>query len=531
MRLAKMLEAKSQRTRSTEPLDVPRTFLGFLEWLAVVPSPGQAELARVAFDGALPVDRDLARTIFGCDVPMACRRVVALVCGARSGKSYLFVALRLVWGMLMRDLSSMAPGQRAVAMIVAPNEKHRREVLNYAMGAMNSKPELKALLVRETEKGFEIRRPDGKPAYFDVGVASAKGADAAGKSLIDYAMDEVMLFRDASFKVNDIDLFRAGATRVLPGGQIIVASTPWATAGLLYDLYRDNFAKPSDTIVAHAPTLTMNPSPTVRAIVETETRRDPENAKREYEAVFMTSGTTTFFESSAIEAAKDDDLFELEAGDVIAAGGDFGFRSDSSALVMVARRGKTLHLFDGCEERPGDDGPLKPSLTVSSFAKVIGKRCVYVMADSHYRESIAEHLDEHQLVYAPAPTMPVDTYVRARMLMREGRIKIHGVSFRDRLLQQLREVHGKPTAGGGMSIIHPRWATGGHGDIAAAFVLAVWQVSGDEVAGVPPEKGTHEWVNEQREARQAKMNQRNERPEWMSHRDANDRGANAGWRR
>lgn len=522
MQLAKMLQRAAARPR-TEAVDVPRSFLGFCDWLGVVPSAGQSELVRVAFDGLEPVDRSVAREIFGCDVSMGTRRVVAAVCGARSGKSYLLVALRLVWGMLVRDLSSMAPGQRAVAMIVGPNEKLRREVLNYAMGAIQSRPELESMLVRETTDMLELVRPDGKHVYMEGGVATAGGYGAVGRAFTDFALDECAFFRDDSFKVNDKAIFRAGATRVLPGGQVIVASTPWAQSGLLYELHRDNFGRPGDTLVAHARTLMMNPSETVRSIVEVETRRDPDNAAREYDAQFMTSGTTVFFESKSVDDAVTDEPFEVRPHDVIGAGGDFGFRSDSSALLMVAMRGDTLHLFDGTEERPTADAPLKPSKTVAAFAEKIAGRCTYLMADRHYREAIAELLETHGLIYAPAPLTPADTYVRARMLMREGRIMIHPMPFRDRLVQQMREVHGKPTSGGGMSIAHPRWATGGHGDLCAAFVLAVWFVSGEPVKEPEPELGTKDWEAMMRERRQQAAAERWESP--------NDRGRGAWWKR
>jgi hypothetical protein len=514
-----------QRTtpqRPTDAFDVPKTFAAFCVWIGVTLSAGQSELVRVAFDGHEPMDHDLTVEIFGTHLSMGFHRVVAAVCGARSGKSYVLVALRLVWGMLVRDLSSMAPGQRAVAMIVAPNEKLRREVLNYALGAIKSKPELATMLSREMTDMFELTRPDGKKVYFEGGVATAGGYGAVGRAYTDFAMDECAFFRDSSFKVNDQDIFRAGATRVLPGGQVIVASTPWAQAGLLYELHRDNFGKPNNALVAHAKTLTMNPSPTVRAIVEVETQRDPDNAAREYDARFMTAGTTLFFEQVCIDSALTDELYETQPGDIIVAGGDFGFRSDSSALVLVALRNNVLHVFDGEELRPGDQ-PLKPSKTVAAFAARINGRCEYLMADQHYREAIAEHLEDHSLSYAAAPLTPADTYVRARMLLREGRVKVHPLPFRDRLVQQMREVHGRPTSGGGMSIVHPRWATGGHGDLVAALVLAIWQVSGNAIPEPGPEMGTVEWEALRREKRQRRMTE-------MSSGEA-DRGRRAFWRK
>ncbi len=321
-----------------------------------------------------------------------------------------------------------------------------------------------------------------------------------------------------------------GAARVLPGGQTIVASTPWAQAGLLYELWRDNFGKPKDAIVAHAPTLVLHDSEMTRGIVSRERSRDPDNARREFDAEFMTSGTTVFFEASAVDAAVTDEPFEPRAGDEIRAGGDFGFRSDSSALVLVAKRDGLLHVYGGDEQRPDDGQPLKPSKTVAAFAKCIAKRCNYLMADQHYREAISELLEAHDLSYAPAPTQPAETYVRARMLLREGRVRIHGLSFRERMLQQMREVQGKPTSGGGMSIVHPRWSQGGHGDLVAALVLALWQVSGDTVADTPPELGTKEWEVAAEGRRKGKLREQQEQAQWMpAH--SNDRGAKAWWKK
>ncbi len=308
--LIKSLQRRAPAT-SIEAVEVPHAFLGFCAWLGVDLTEGQAEFARVAFDGGSPVGAADGASLFGgiTEVPLGARGVVAAVCGARAGKSYVIVALRLVFGMLVRDLSSMAPGQRAVALIVAPNDKLRTEVLNYAIGAIRSKPELEAMLVGEPRADdFSLRRPDGNVVAFETGVATRGGYGARGRSLTDFALDESAFFRDASYKVNDQEIFRAGAARVLPGGQTIVASTPWAQAGLLYELWRDNYGKPKDALVAHAPTLLLHDSEMTRGIVDRERRRDPDNARREFDAEFMVGGTTVFFDVSLIEAAIDGGL-------------------------------------------------------------------------------------------------------------------------------------------------------------------------------------------------------------------------------
>jgi hypothetical protein len=349
MRLAKMLQAKARTPRATdEHLDVPRTFLGFLEWLGITPSPGQAELARVAFDGAQPVDRHLAEQIFGAidfsHLPVGIRRVVVAVVGGRGGKTYLLIALRLVWGMLVRDLSVLAPGEQAFATVVAPNDRLRQQAINYALGAVRSHPKLRPLL--RLPKGskpdtivsaFGIYRADfDRVVTFWGACATSGGYDVRGKWHTDLALDECAFFRDSSAKVNDKDIYEAGIARILPGGQCILGSTPWAKVGLLYDFFRDNHGKPQTALVAHAPTLTLNPRAEVREVVDLETKRNPDNARREYGAEFMATGTQIFYEAEAIEAAITEEPFVLKPQDIVAAGGDFAFISGQ--LRARARR-------------------------------------------------------------------------------------------------------------------------------------------------------------------------------------------------
>ena len=525
----KSLLRPTGETRATE-VEVPRGFHDFCAWVGVLLSAGQAEFGRVAYDGTLPVDAGLAQRLFG-EVPVGRRDVVAAVCGGRAGKSYVFVALRLVHGMLVRDVSAVPRGIRAAALIIAPRDDLRMEVFRYALGIVRGKPELAAMLVHVTADTFRLRRPDGKEVEFKTGVATSGGTAARGQWWTDFALDECAFFRDNSFKVNDEELFRAGSARVLPGGQTIIVSTPWAEAGLLHRMWK---TRPADTCVIHAPTLLLNDSPTTRTIIERARQSDPDNARREFDAEFMTSGTTVFFDGGTIDTAFVDDSFEPEPGDSIAAGADFGFRSDSSALLMVAKRGDVLHIFAGTEERPGAE-PLKPSVTCKRFTQVIGGRCAYVMADAHYREAIAEHLESSGLIYAPAPMTPADTYVRARMVLRERKVQIHRPNFDEALLQrleqQMREVQGKPTAGGGMSIVHPRWAKGGHGDLCAALVLAVWQVTGDVMPEPLAEQGSAAWQAKAKERRRQRLVAQQERPAWMAKGMGADRGANAHWRK
>jgi hypothetical protein len=189
-----------------------------------------------------------------------------------------------------------------------------------------------------------------------------------------------------------------------------------------------------------------------------------------------------------------------------------GLRSDSSALVIVHRRERMMRVASVIELRPESGAPLKPSAVVRRFADEMKRHgATYAVADWHYAETVREHLTEAGLSLVPGPSAPAEAYVRTRALLREGNLRL---PRHDRLLQQMREVQGRPTAGGGMSIMHPRWAKGGHGDLVAALVLALWQLYGDEVPALAAHPGTAEHVLALKKARYEAFQEEAERPHW-----------------
>ncbi len=184
-----------------------------------------------------------------------------------------------------------------------------------------------------------------------------------------------------------------------------------------------------------------------------------------------------------------------QPGDVVTAGMDAGFRSDSSALVIVHTRNSIRYVAEILELRPEKGVPLKPSETVAKFAaRLKAHGAGWVMADGHYQESITEHLVSAGLVYVPAPNKPVDAYMKSRALFRQGVVRLPNHA---RLLQQIHEVQGRPLPGGGMSVVHPRWKAGGHGDLCAALVLALFATGGEEV----PFAKTTTWEEDERAKR------------------------------
>lgn len=457
--------------------------------LKVELTPGQHVIGCVAYDGVDPCDlaadeRALARQIFGDidRVPPGARSVFVATCGRGAGKSYILCALRALHLALTVPLPRLAPGEVGVAIIVAPDLRLARQTLSFVAGAVDRRPAIRSLVQSQTADRIELLRPnDGVRVAIECLPATARGSALRGRTVIVAVLDEGAFFRDAETgAINDVEVYRALQPRVVPGGQTILASTPWSETGLLHELFKANHGKPETALAAHAPTLLLQDTAEMRAVVEREEKRDPLNARREFGAEFTNANSSAFFDANAIAAATEERIDPLPPHEwaAVGIGADFGFRSDSSALVVVQNDGELLRVADVIELQPSSDAPLQPSAVVRAFAKRVkhfGAR--FLLADGHYQEAIRETLHAHRLALVAAPegaSGKLDVYTRARALLHEGKVKLPN---HERLRRQLREVTARPLSGGGLSIQSPRWARGGHGDLASAFVLAVYQAA------------------------------------------------------
>lgn len=450
---------------------------------------GQTAFVAVAVDGRLPRElegpvRVAALEMFGDldGLPPLARRTIVAAMGRDSGKTQLGAGIGL-YKLVTCPLDRVGPGDVPVVAVVSPREKTSRIALRRAVALVHRAPELRKLLVGVPRTdGFTIRRPDGHEVTFEVFAASRGGASLRGPSFIAVIFDEAAQFRDESAAVNDAELFAAVMPRVLPGGLVLFLSTPWSEAGLFWDLANENHAAPQRAIVAKAPTLVMRDGdPLLAAAIEAERERDPDNAAREFDAEFMSSGGGLFFDSHSIDDSIDDGLLlpvlTLLPGERVGLGADIGLVKDSSAIVALGAMGLRakahFRVMQILEMRPEKRSPLKLSAVVASFASQCrAYRAPGFMADGYAREPAKEYASTEQIqIYSrpEGPTAKFDTHVALREAFRDRRI---GIPRHPRLLAQLRAVQAKPMPGGLWKISSPRRIGLAHGDLVSALVLA-----------------------------------------------------------
>jgi hypothetical protein len=325
-------------------------------------------------------------------------------------------------------------------------------------------------------------------------------------------LEEAAFFEGEGFVVNDDEIFRAAIPRLIPDGQIVFASTPWAQAGKLWELYRDNFGHPEHAVVCKASTLFVNPGENTERDYNAELARDPDNAHREWDAEFLSGDSERFFPEVVIEQCIDKTLVvpnQVRNGEHVRFGGDFAFASDSSALFGFVERGDLLITCELDELRPVEGMPLVPSQVVRRFAERM-QRCgaKLLVADDHYRQAIEEDLSRASIALASVGQTPAHSFVLARSLMAQGRVKIPAHA---RLLAQLRRVRATQKPGGVISIHQPRAKEGGHGDLVSALVCALSGVTVTSAFPREAPRGRHEALSQAEEEAIVKRLKANEK--------------------
>ena len=455
----------------------------FFEWctsvLSFAPTPGQRVLMKCAFGDTDPIDcgadKDLALAMFGgveTFLP-GCRRQVVLRLGRGSGKTLLCV-LRGVYRIEYADLSMCGPGDEACVMIVAPlktislNNVHMGEAI-----AKNTPSISKRVRVANSERITIERTSDGRRASLLCVPKSGGGAAARGKSVIDLIFDESEFVSTNTEEraVSDTEIIGAATPRLIPSGRLFLISTPYPFPSETRRLFKENYGKPTQALVALATTLQMRPGdPNFEMMYAQELARDPDNARREY-LCEETATPGSFLTPEQIErAVLPYDITRTNTS----CGWDLAFVSDSAANVLVERQPGCVVVSSIELLTPKSKQPLVPSEVCDAFtASCRAHNCYLVGADSWYLLTAREHAAKQGVAVTagPAQTQFGVAMCYMRDLFRNGKIKIPDDAM---LIEQLKGIIAAPKAGGGITITLPRRVGIGHSDLVPALCYAVW---------------------------------------------------------
>ena len=447
-------------------------------------SPLQIALTRAA-DG-VPIGEELSdeevERYFGCEralLSLVVPVLVVIVAGVRGGKS-LLAACAAVKGCLSADLSKLKSHEMPRFAIVAPTVDNATATFRLLVGGVMSSPVLRKRVVGEpTSDTLVIRRFDGRLVEIVVVAASRGAVTLRSRWLVGFVLDEVALFgsEPTGAAVNSEELLRAAETRLVPGAQGWLISSPFGPQGLLYDLYTEHFGKPGRVLVVHAPTRALNPTFPAEQ-VEAIRARQPDVAAREYDASWI-DAATAFFNGKHIDRAtrKAPEVLLPEPGHGYVCVIDPATRSNAWTMAVATLRttpdGKQPTVVLAKQWQGSKASPLSPRAVLKEMADDLRPYGVSVVwSDQASGDALRDLAAEVGLTLVVEPSTQASKlamYTNLETLLAAANVELPPVPLVKQDLLGVRRRVGRS----GVSVDLERTSNGRHSDFAPSIAGAI----------------------------------------------------------
>jgi len=413
----------------------------------------------------------------------------ALICGRRGGKSRI-LALIAVFLATMQDVTPhLAPGERATIAVIAADRKQARSIFRFAMGLLTETPMLADLVEDSTADSITLRN------RVTVEIATASFRVTRGYTFLAVLADEVAFWRSDETSANPDEEILAAirpGLATIPGAMLLLASSPYAKRGALYQAFRDHYGRDgADVLVWRGTTAEMNPSIPQR-VIDAAYEKDAIAASAEYGAEFR-NDIAAFVSREVVDNVIDPGVFERPriAGVTYSAFVDpSGGRSDSMTLAIGHREGDVSIVDVVREIRPD----FSPDAAVAEFATVLRAYGVsQVQGDRYGGEWPVEVFRKAGITYEASAKPKSDLYREMLPILNACRCRLPDMP---RLTAQLCGLERRTARGGRDSIDH---SPGAHDDLANVVAgvlvatvgklgaLEIWMKLGEDAApGLSP---------------------------------------------
>jgi hypothetical protein len=451
-----------------EAIDDPHLFRPWFK----DPASWTAWRAFIAALFGLPMTADQASVFRTCTgratPPSAAFPEAWLICGRRSGKSFV-MALVGVFLAAFRDYRPhLQPGERATVLILAADRRQARTIFRYAHAMITRIPMLAALAERETTSEFDFTNG----ASLEVGTSDYRAV--RGRTIAACLGDEIAFWSAEDSVSPDTEVLDAvlPAMATIPDALLLVGSSPYAKRGALHDAFRKHFGKEdAPALVWRAPTKTMNPTIPDR-VISKAFERDPVSAAAEFGAEFR-SDIEGYVSLDAVEACVTRGLFERPPAlgiSYLAFVDPSGGSSDSMTLAIGHRGNDGEAILDCIRERRA---PFSPESVVAEFADVLRLYGIGTVQGDRYAGAWpAERFSVHGIAYRPAELPKSAIYQGLLPLIMSGKAALLDSP---RLVAQIVSLERRTGRGGRDSIDH---APGSHDDVANAAAGVLNLVAG-----------------------------------------------------
>jgi len=181
----------------------------------------------------------------------------ATIVGRRGGKSKMAALVGAFTAAFIDFKPYLSTGERPMVLILARDKEQAKVVLGYLTGILKAIPALEAKIV--SDAGDEVLLDNG----VIVCVKTSDFRAVRGITVVCAICDEVAFWNFDSDSANpDTEVIRAvrPAMATIATAKLILISTGYAMAGVLYELHKTHYGKDdSPVLVWQALTVTMNP--------------------------------------------------------------------------------------------------------------------------------------------------------------------------------------------------------------------------------------------------------------------------------
>ena len=394
------------------------------------------------------------------------------VIGRRGGKSQSMAALAVYVAALCDHV--LAPGERGVALAIAPDQRQAGIVLDFAVAMFEGSELLSQLIANRTADGLLLNNG------VSLEVRSASFRRLRGPTYVCVVADEAAFWFSDEFSANvDREILNA----VRPGlsttrGLLAIVSSPHARRGVVWEAYKRHFGADGDPLilVAQGASRTFNPL-LPQSVVDRAMERDRSHATAEYLAEFR-SDLEAFVSLDVVESCVGDytELAPASGQRYSAFTDPSGGSADSFTLAVSHRDGERIVIDAIRETKP----PFSPEAVVDEFAAVLRTyRIATIWGDRYAGEWPREQFKKRGIEYRCSEKTKSDLFRDLLPLLNSGRIVL---PKSERLVNQLTGLERRVSRGGRDSIDH---GPNGHDDLANAVAGAADCVAVDREAPMP----------------------------------------------
>jgi len=407
-------------------------------------------------------DKKLWKACTGQAKPAGKVRESFVICGRRSGKSYLSAVIASFLAAFKDWRPYLSPGEKGWIFVIANDKQQAGIIKAYISGIFHRVACLKALVEKETVETIELRNG------VNIAVKTASFRSLRGYTVLCAILEEIAFWRSDESANPDKEILAAvrPALATVPDSLLLGISTPYSRAGVLFDMFKAYYGRAGGPLIWKAPTRVMNPS-IDRRLIENALKEDPQAAAAEWEAEWR-QDIEAFITQELVEACTVPGRFELPRVEGVEYHGfadPSGGRQDSFTLGIAHAEASGKIVLDVLRERRP---PFQPEAVAGEYCDVLKSFGISrIAADRYAGEWVTAAFRKHGITVDASELSASELYIEMLPMISNGTAELLDIK---RLAGQLVGLERRARPGGKDLVTH---YAGGHDDCANAAAGAL----------------------------------------------------------